>query len=185
LIISLIVASDKNRGIGRLNALPWHLSTDLIRFKRLTTGHHMIMGRKTWQSIGQPLPGRTSIVVSRDPDFNPKGCIIASSLEDAILIAENAGENEVFIIGGGEVFLQTIDKADCLYITEVQMKSEADVHFPIVDNRVWKEIYSESPKIHIKDEYASAFKILVRNDSPYAQLLISKFAVDNLSIINN
>jgi len=108
-IISLIVAMDEERGIGVEGRLPWHLPADLKRFKSLTMGHHLIMGRKTYESIGSPLPGRTMIIVTRNPSYQPDGCMVARSLDTAIEFARMDLENEVFIIGGADLFEQAIN----------------------------------------------------------------------------
>ena len=139
MIISLIVAMDEQRGIGVDGHLPWYLSTDLKRFKSLTMGHHMIMGRKTYQSIGRPLPGRTTIVVTRNPGFQPEGCMVARSLETAIEFARFDNEDEVFIIGGGDLFDQAINMADRIYLTQVHASLKTDVYFPEITPEEWQE----------------------------------------------
>ena len=128
----------RNHVIGINNTLPWRIPEDLKYFKMLTLGHHMIMGRKTFDSIGKPLPGRTTVVVSRDASLKIEGCIIAHSLEEAI--AACANDEEIFIIGGGELFAQTLPLADKLYITEIQQDVEGDTHFPEFDRDIWQEV---------------------------------------------
>lgn len=140
MMISLIVAMDEERGIGVDNGLPWHLSQDLKHFKRITMGHHLIMGRKTYQSIGEPLPGRTMIVLTRNPDFEAEGCMVVHSLSDAYEYAESRGEDEVFVIGGASVFEQALDDADRLYLTRVHTRSESDTYFPAFDLSSWELI---------------------------------------------
>jgi dihydrofolate reductase len=161
-IISLIVALDEQRGIGVDGHLPWHLSGDLKRFKSLTMGHHLIMGRKTYESIGRPLPGRTSIIVTRNPSYQPEGCMVARSLETAIEFARFGQENEVFVIGGGDLFDQAIDMADRIYLTQVHASLEADVYFPEYSPKDWQERESAYVEADEKNEYASTFKILER-----------------------
>jgi dihydrofolate reductase len=142
MIISLIVAMDENRAIGIQNQLPWHLPNDLRRFKTLTMGHHLIMGRKTYESIGQPLPGRIMIIITRQHDYQPYGCLVANSLRQAINLAAARQETEVFIVGGGQIFAQCIDLADRIYLTLVHTRVTADVYFPEFDRNNWDEVES-------------------------------------------
>lgn len=139
--ISLIVAMARNRVIGVDNSLPWHLPADLKHFKSLTMGHHIVMGRKTYDSIGRPLPGRTSIVVTRNRNLEIEGCIIAHTLEQAI--AACGGDDEIFVVGGAELYAQAIRIADRLYMTEIQLDVDGDAHFPAVDPEEWREISRE------------------------------------------
>jgi dihydrofolate reductase len=130
--VSLIAAISENGAIGKDNRLLFHISDDLRRFKKLTSGHPVIMGRKTFESIGRPLPSRTNIVVTRDRPYKAAGCIVSHSLEDAIEIAKKnppAG-GEIFIIGGGQIYSQAIKIADKLYLTLVEGEYEADTFFP-------------------------------------------------------
>jgi dihydrofolate reductase len=135
-IISIIVAVAENNVIGRDNQLIWHISEDLKRFKELTMGHHIIMGRKTWESIGRPLPGRKSIIVSRNANFKAEGAAVAGSLLEAIDYAKN--DTEVFIIGGGEIYRGALPLAHKLYLTKVHRRFEGDVFFPEIDTMKWK-----------------------------------------------
>jgi dihydrofolate reductase len=131
----------KNRTIGINNTLPWRCPEDLKHFKALTMGHHMIMGRKTFDSIGKPLPGRTTVIVTRNMDLKIDGCTITYSLHEAI--AACAKDNEIFIVGGAELYTQALPLADVLYITEIQQFVEGDAHFPSFDKDEWKEIARE------------------------------------------
>lgn len=142
--ISIIVAVAENNVIGDNNQLIWHIPDDLKRFKALTMGHHIIMGRKTWESIGRPLPGRKSIVVTRNTSFKVEGAQVAHSLRDAINLAAN--DNEVFIIGGGELYSQALPLANKLYLTKVHREFKGDVTFPNLDEIEWREISSEKGK---------------------------------------
>lgn len=164
MIISLIVAMDEQRGIGVEGRLPWHLPADLKRFKSLTMGHHLIMGRKTYESIGSPLPGRTMIIVTRNPNYQPDGCMAARSLETAIEFARMGYDNEAFIIGGGDLFEQAIDLADRIYLSQVHANLPADVFFPKISNDDWQEIESEIFPADEKNLYAFTFKILHRRE---------------------
>lgn len=155
---------DEKGWIGHGNRLPWHLSSDLKRFKSLTMGHHLIMGRKTFESIGKILPGRTMVIVTHDARYHSKECIVANSIEEALRIAMEAHEIEVFIIGGGEVFIQTINIANKIYLTNVHVDAKADVFFPKIDSSLWKLVWNEAPSWDEKDEYESDFKVLMRNN---------------------
>lgn len=157
----MIVALDQKRGIGRDNRLPWHLSTDLKRFRALSIGHHVIMGRKTFTSIGKPLPGRHNIVITRSQDFKEEGIIVFHSLMDAITFAKNNDESEVFIIGGGQVFSQGLKLADRLYMTYVHTDSYADTFFPVLDNN-WILVSAEEFPAGSKDDFPSTFCIYHR-----------------------
>jgi len=139
--ISIIVAMARNRTIGINNTLPWRCPEDLKHFKALTMGHHMIMGRKTFDSIGNALPGRTTVVVTRTPDLKIDGCIVAHSLHEAI--AASAGDTEAFIVGGADIYAQALSLADTLYITEIQLVVEGDAHFPEFDTSAWQEAARE------------------------------------------
>jgi len=134
--ISIIAAMAENRAIGLNNKLIWHLPADLKRFKTLTTGKSIIMGRKTWDSIGRPLPNRQNIVITRNPNFNAEGAIIAANLEQALESCVH--ETEVFIIGGGEIYGQAFEVANTLYLTLVHAEFVADTHFPEFDLTTWK-----------------------------------------------
>ncbi|MFN0084969.1 MAG: dihydrofolate reductase [Blastocatellia bacterium] len=139
MILSLIAAMDRNRGIGVENRLPWRLPADLRRFRELTMGHHIIVGRKTFESIGRPLPGRETIIVTRDPSYRHEGCLTAHSIPDALELARSRGEIEVFLCGGAEIYRQTLERADRLYLTLVDASIEADAFFPAFDEAQWIE----------------------------------------------
>jgi len=137
-MVSLIVAMARNGVIGKDNRLPWHLPEDLKRFKRLTMGHHIIMGRKTYESIGKLLPGRTTVIVSRSQDYLVPGAIIAHSLEEAI--DRCANNDEIFVIGGAEIYRAALPLADRLLITQIDREIAGDTVFPPVDWSRWREI---------------------------------------------
>jgi dihydrofolate reductase len=162
MIISIIVAMDEKGAIGRDNGLPWHLSDDLKRFKATTIGHHIVMGRRTYESIGRPLPGRTNIVVTRNPAYRAEGCRIAHSLEEALEIARENGEEEVFVTGGRELFAQALDIADRIYLTRVHADVPANVYFPDFDESNWSEKDSFYYEADEKNEHAFTTKLLVR-----------------------
>ena len=132
----------RNRVIGAQGAIPWHLPNELKRFRRITMGHHLIMGRKTWESIGRPLPGRTSVVVTRQRGYSAPGAVVAHSLDEAI--ARCGDDEEIFVIGGAELYAQALPRASRLYLTLVEADVEGDTRMPAFDGRGWCEIASES-----------------------------------------
>ncbi|MDX9845901.1 MAG: dihydrofolate reductase [Tenuifilaceae bacterium] len=158
--VSIIVAVAQNNVIGNNNQLIWHIPDDLKRFKALTMGHHIIMGRKTWESIGRPLPGRTSIVVTRNKNFDAPGAQRAGSLEEAI--AFSSSDAEVFIIGGGELYRQALPMADRIYLTKVHRDFEGDVSFPELNPQDWVELFTEKGKPTAKDGLDYTFVDLER-----------------------
>ena len=134
--VILIAAVGNNGVIGRDNELPWRIREDLRRFKQLTLGHTLVMGRKTYDSIGRPLPGRTTVVVTRQPDWSAAGVLVAHSLDDAL---ELAGSNDVYVAGGGQIYRQALPVADRLELTEVDQSPDGDVTFPCLDPGSWVE----------------------------------------------
>lgn len=167
-MISLIVAMDEKGGIGYKDTLPWRLSDDLRRFKKLTMGHHLILGRKTYQSIGRPLPGRRIIVLTRDTQLDFQGVEKASSLEEAVNLAQSRGDAEIFIGGGATIYQQALPIADRIYLTRVHAQVEADVFFPEFDLDDWEELSSETVASDANNQYASTFQVLDRKvlDAP-------------------
>lgn len=149
-MITIIAAIGKNNELGKDNQLLWHLPNDLKRFKNLTSGHPIIMGRKTYESLGKPLPNRTNIVVSRRDDWFEEGILIVPTIKEAIKHAKKINE-DIFIIGGGNIYEQTIDLADQLEITQVEVEVEvdADTFFPKIDEKKWQKI---DEILHQKDE---------------------------------
>ena len=142
--LTIIVAAAENNAIGKDNKLIWHLSDDLKRFKSLTNGHHIIMGRKTFESFPRPLPNRTHVVITRQENYTvPEGVIVVNSLEDAINASKN--DHKPFIIGGGEIYKQAFQFANKIELTRVHKAFEADTFFPKIDPDVWKETNSEFP----------------------------------------
>lgn len=162
MLISLIAALDENRGIGKDNAIPWRLSADLKRFKALTMGHHLIMGRKTYESIGRPLPGRTTIILSRNRKLSVAGCLVVHSLESAFEIAMERGETEVFVIGGGEIFQEALPIADRIYLTVVHTQQNCDVFFPELDLSEWEVLEKSDVPADLDNQYTSSFSVLYR-----------------------
>lgn len=140
--LSLIVAIAKNGVIGKDNTLPWHLPEDLKRFRALTTGHHIIMGRKTYESLGRLLPGRTTVIVSRNADYKVEGALTAGSLEAAVALCKD--DNEAFIIGGAELYKDALKLANKLYITQIDLEVQGDAFFPEFNKSAWKETLREA-----------------------------------------
>jgi len=164
--ISYIVAMDENRGIGIDNRLPWRLSNDLKRFKKLTMGHHIIMGRKTYESIGKALPGRENVVVTRNPSFQVEDCQVTFSPEEAIELARNSGEDEAFIIGGSTIFTALMDQVERIYLTIVHTQGRADTFFPPYDPKDWESISEDFIPADPANEFDSTYKILEKAVRP-------------------
>jgi len=140
--VSIIAAMAKNRVIGIENRLPWRLPGDMQRFRALTMGHHILAGRKTYESIGKPLPGRSMVVITRSGGFAAPGCIVVNSVAEAV--AACRGDAEIFIIGGEQLYRQTLDVADRIYLTEVQAEFTGDARFPELDSTLWRETERKS-----------------------------------------
>ncbi|NMD72810.1 dihydrofolate reductase [Bacillus sp. DNRA2] len=148
-MISLIWAMDENRVIGKDNQLPWHLPEDLKFFKRTTMGHPIAMGRKTHESIGRPLPGRENIIITRSRDYQSEGCTVVHSVDEFISYSKALSSDEVFVIGGAEIFHSVFPYADRLYITKIHDIFPGDTYFPEIDMNEWDQIFNEQG---IKDE---------------------------------
>lgn len=159
-LISIIAAMAENRVIGVDNTLPWRLPADLGHFRRLTTGHHVIMGRRNYESIGKPLPERTNIVVTRNRDYRAPGCVVVHSLEEALKRAQ--ADAEIFVIGGAEIYQQALARADRLYLTLVHADVAGDTYFPDFAPDRWKEISRERHEADAKNPYPYSFLIYDR-----------------------
>jgi len=142
-IVSIIAAVDEKGGIAYQGRLPWHLPVEMKLFKQTTMGHHLLMGRKTFETIGKPLSGRTTIVITHQQDFHPEGCLVAHSLEDGISLAESRRETEAFVCGGGEIYKQALPLCDRLYLTVIHTVTRADMLFPVYDTSEWSEIEAD------------------------------------------
>ena len=153
---------SSNRAIGLDGQMPWHLSADLKRFKHITMGHPIIMGRLTFEAIGKPLPGRTNIIVSRNPAYKPEGCIVVDSVEAAINHACSLSD-EVFVIGGATLYEATLPIADTLYITQINQEFEGDTFFPDVDRNHWIEVEREDVAYDAKVSFTYSFLKLQNN----------------------
>lgn len=151
-MITLIAAVAENNALGKDNQLLWHLPDDFKRFKNITSGHHIIMGRKTFESFPKPLPNRTHVIITRQKDFKHDGCIVVQDIEKAIAVCPK--EDDLYIIGGGEIYKQFIHLADQLDITRVHNSFEADVYFPEIDPEIWEltsEIFNPKDEKHLFD----------------------------------
>lgn len=162
MIVSLIVAMDEGGCIGFEGRIPWRLSRDLARFKRLTVGHHLIVGRRTWESIGRVLPGRTMIVVSRNLDYQAEGAVVAASLDAALQIAEDDGESEAFIGGGTLLFADAVPVAHRIYLTQVHTRMHCDTYFPPFDWQGWQVIQRDEYLADEKNEFPTTYLVLER-----------------------
>jgi dihydrofolate reductase len=169
-ILSILVAMDEQRGIGKAGSLPWRLPADLKRFRELTMGHHIIVGRKTYESIGKPLPGRVMVIVTRSENYKPEGCLVARSVEEAIELAEARGESEAFICGGASIYAESLAAADRLYLTMVHAVVDADTFFPEFDSGEWVEKESFYKEADEKNQYSFTFKLLVKPSAASSQL---------------
>jgi dihydrofolate reductase len=162
--VALIVAVSQNRVIGRDNQLPWHLPEDLQYFKSVTMGKPILMGRKTFDSIGRPLPGRANIVITRDLSWTAEGVVVVHSLDDAIAAGKEACTmtdcDEIMIIGGAQIYHDSLPMADKLYLTKVEAVVEGDAFFPQIDSNQWQKIAEKKPAA--VDEYPYQFEILER-----------------------
>ncbi len=157
--ISLIWAMGSRREIGRSNTLPWRLPADLDRAKNITMGHVLLMGRQTYESIGRPLPGRTNVIITRDPLYARDGCEIAHSVEEAL---ERYRDRDIYVFGGSDIYRQTIDLADRLYITRVEGDFEADTFFPEYDESDWELVEQVAGTVDERNKHPHRFEVYIR-----------------------
>lgn len=160
-MITIVAAIGRNNALGKDNQLLWRLPKDLRHFKELTENHPVVMGRKTYESIGKALPNRTNIVVSRKSGWFEEGILIVSTLKEALKFAKKINEN-IFIIGGGEIYKQTMDQADRLEITLVDANPDADTFFPAIDPKIWQKTDEECFEKDEKNEYSFCFQTFER-----------------------
>jgi dihydrofolate reductase len=165
MIVSAIVAVAKGNVIGFEQQIPWYLPADLAWFKRTTLNHHIIMGRKSFLSIGRPLPNRTNVVVTRNPFFLADGCLVAHSIENALEIAHDNGEQEAFIIGGGDIYKQSLALWDKLYITEVDADVQGDTYLPAIQPDEWTLVFEEAHLADEKNEFNYTFRVFERKNT--------------------
>lgn len=156
-LISAIVAMTENNVIGINNQLPWHLPADLAHFKSITSGHAILMGRKTHESIGRPLPGRLNIIMSRNSDYEAAGCSTANSLDAACTLAGKQGYEKLFVIGGAEIYRQLLPEVKTLFLTIVHANVEGDTVFPDFNEKEWRETERISHKADEKNQYDYSF----------------------------
>ncbi|PHQ56137.1 MAG: diacylglycerol kinase [Lutibacter sp.] len=154
-MITIIAAIAENNALGKDNKLIWHLPADLKRFKKVTLNHHIIMGRKTFESLGKPLPNRTNIVITRNKDYTANGCVVVNSLQEALKAAKK--DKDPFILGGAEIYMQAILIADKLDLTFVHHKFEADAFFPEIAKTIWKETSREDYKADNNNKFDFSF----------------------------
>jgi dihydrofolate reductase len=159
MIVSLLVAASENNVIGKDNQLPWHLPNDLKYFKNLTWGMPILMGRKTFDSIGKPLPGRKSIVITRNKDWQEEGVAVVHSIEEAIQKAESFGVKEIFVIGGAEIFKTSLTTADRLYLTRIHHPFDGDVYFPKVSPDEWELTSSRFCEADEKNPFNHTYQV--------------------------
>jgi dihydrofolate reductase len=165
MLISLVVAASTNHVIGKNNQLLWSLPKDMKFFKNITWAMPVLMGRKTYESLGKPLPGRLNIVITRQKDWKPQGTTIVHSLQDAIKAAAAADYKEAFVIGGGEIFKEAINTvADTIYMTRVDAQLEGDAFFPEIDTKQWRMISETSFETDAKHAYAYHFQVWQKNN---------------------
>lgn len=160
-MVTVIAAIADNNALGKDNQLLWHLPADLIRFKKTTLNHAVIMGRKTYESLGKPLPKRINIITTRNKNYKAESCVVVNSLKEALEIASKKDENP-FILGGAEIYRQAIAFADKLYLTFVHHKFEADVFFPKIDKTIWRETSRSTYKADEKNKYGYSFVTYLR-----------------------
>ncbi|MBT7609572.1 MAG: dihydrofolate reductase [Bacteriovoracaceae bacterium] len=163
MMVSIIVAVGPQNEIGHNGALLWKLPEDLKNFKKITMDHHIIMGRKTFESIGKPLPGRTTVIISRQENYQVEGCLITNSLIKALEMADQNGEDEAMIIGGGEIYNHALSLADKIYYSKVDFEGEADTYFPKLNRENWT---SSGKKLHPKTDklLGWSYEVLYRNN---------------------
>lgn len=162
MIISLVVAADENNLIGKNNQLPWQLPNDLKYFKNLTWAMPVVMGRKTYESIGKPLPGRKNIVITRDKTWSREGVHVEHSVDEAIVLAKTFEVKEIFVIGGAEIFKTSFELADRIYLTRIQHRFEGDVYFPEPDGAQWKMVREKVCEADEKNLYKHRFQVWER-----------------------
>lgn len=161
--VVFVVAVARNGVIGRRGRLPWRISSDLKRFKAITLGKPVIMGRKTWESLPKrPLPGRTNIVITRDPRYEAEGAVVAASVAEALARARATESEEICVIGGSDIFRQLLSMADRLYLTEVDLSPEGDVFFPPLDAKAWRETSRETHARAEGDDAGFVLRVLDR-----------------------
>ncbi|MGL6335185.1 type 3 dihydrofolate reductase [Aeromonas jandaei] len=160
--ISMIAAMAHDRVIGKDNQMPWHMPADLAHFKRVTLGKSVLMGRKTFESIGRPLPGRRNLVISRNPDYQADGIEVVGSVEAALALLADNEVAEVMVIGGGHLYAELLPKADCLYLTRIELMVEGDTRFPAFEDEQWQCVEREVHQADEKNPHPYRFETWLR-----------------------
>ncbi len=160
--ISLVVAAATNNAIGKDGKMPWHLPNDMKYFKNITWGMPVIMGRKTFESLGRVLPGRKNIVITRQPGWEQPGAIAVKNIEDALFVAKETDAKEAMVIGGGEIYKALFDRAKRIYITRVEAEPEADTYFPVIDPKLWWLMSQKNHEADEKNAYNYSFQVWER-----------------------
>ena len=160
--ISMIAAMAHDRVIGKDNQMPWHMPADLAHFQRVTLGKPVLMGRKTFESIGRPLPGRRNLVISRNPDYPAEGIEVVGSVEAALALLAGSSVEELMVIGGGHLYAEMLPSADCLYLTRIDLAVEGDTRFPAFDDGQWQRVDCESHPADEKNPHPYSFEIWQR-----------------------
>jgi dihydrofolate reductase len=160
--ISLIAAASENNVIGNRGRIPWTLPDDLRHFRKVTEGHPVIMGRKTYESIGHPLPNRRNIVITRQKGFAAGACDVVSSLDEALLVADKDGEDDIFVIGGGEIYREALPRAERIYLTRVHAEVPGDAHFPEFHPDHWMEVSAQRHEADTEHAYPYTFLVYER-----------------------
>ncbi|MFQ2149489.1 type 3 dihydrofolate reductase [Aeromonas jandaei] len=160
--ISMIAAMAHDRVIGKDNQMPWHMPADLAHFKRVTLGKPVLMGRKTFESIGRPLPGRRNLVISRNPDYQADGIEVVGSVEAALALLADNEVAEVMVIGGGHLYAELLPKADCLYLTRIELEVEGDTRFPAFADEQWQCVERETHQADEKNPHPYRFETWLR-----------------------
>lgn len=164
MIISLVVAAATNNAIGKNGVMPWHLPNDMKHFKNVTWGMPVIMGRKTFESLGKALAGRKNIVVTRQPNWEQEGTVAVKSMEDALFLARETDAREVMVIGGGEIYRSVFDKAKRIYLTRIEADPEADTYFPAIDPKQWKLVSQRNHEADEKNKFNYSFQVWERKN---------------------
>lgn len=159
MIISLVVAAANNNGIGKDGKMPWHLPNDMKHFKNVTWGLPVVMGRKTFESLGKPLAGRKNIVISRQPAWKAEGAVVVPSIDDALFLAQETDAKEIMVIGGGEIYKLIFEKAQRIYLTRVEAEPEADTFFPVINSGQWKLVSQQNVEADEKNAYNHSFQV--------------------------
>lgn len=166
MIVSFVVAVSRNGVIGRDNSMPWRLSTDLQRFKKLTLGKPVVMGRKTWESLGRPLPGRANIVITRDASYHAEGAQVVATIDEALKAGAEAARSsdvdEICIIGGAQIYRAAMENATCLHVTHIDADIDGDAFFGPVDPDIWQIVSEENVSSGEKDNYATRYVVYKR-----------------------